>query len=66
MREVCDPRAEFPLWDKECCWSGLVSSVPNKAGIGIFSPPLDEVGNSIAGLSLLEDVSKEYRWDIFS
>lgn len=45
---------------------GLVSSVPNKAGIGIFSPPLDEVGNSIAGLSLLEDVSKEYRWDIFS
>ena len=58
--------AKIGIPTKSGVGGGLVSSVPNKAGIGIFSPPLDEVGNSIAGLSLLEDVSKEYRWDIFS
>lgn len=58
--------AKIGIPTKSGVGGGLVSSVPNKAGIGIFSAPLDEVGNSIAGLSLLEDVSKEYRWDIFS
>ncbi len=57
--------AKIGIPTKSGVGGGLVSSVPNKAGIGIFSPPLDEVGNSIAGLSLLEDVSKEYKWDIF-
>ena len=58
--------AKIGIPTKSGVGGGLVSSVPNKAGIGIFSSPLDDVGNSIAGLSLLEDVSKEYRWDIFS
>lgn len=44
----------------------LVSAVPKKVGIGIFSPPLDEAGNSIAGLSLLKDVSDHTDWDVFN
>ncbi|MEY8441031.1 glutaminase A [Lactobacillaceae bacterium 24-114] len=43
---------------------GLVAAAPNY-GIGIFSPALDEAGNSIAGLSLLETLSKELELDIF-
>ncbi|MFQ6726631.1 glutaminase [Limosilactobacillus reuteri] len=29
---------------------------PQKCGIGIFSPALDQHGNSLAGMSLLQDV----------
>ncbi len=43
---------------------GLVAAAPNY-GIGIFSPALDQAGNSIAGLSLLELLSKELKLDIF-
>ncbi len=32
------------------------SVYPQKCGIGIFSPALDQHGNSLAGMSLLQDV----------
>lgn len=38
--------AKIGIPTKSGVGGGLVSSVPNKAGIGIFSPPLDDVGNS--------------------
>jgi len=44
---------------------GLVSAAPNHYGIGIFSPALDHAGNSIAGLALLEHISKHLKLDIF-
>lgn len=43
---------------------GLVAAAPNY-GIGIFSPALDTAGNSVAGLDLLERLSKELDLDIF-
>lgn len=43
---------------------GLVASAP-KYGIGIFSPALDQAGNSVAGLALLEMISHELELDIF-
>ena len=43
---------------------GLVASAP-KYGIGIFSPALDQAGNSVAGLALLEMISRELDLDIF-
>lgn len=43
---------------------GLVASAP-KYGIGIFSPALDQAGNSVAGLALLEMISHELNLDIF-
>lgn len=43
---------------------GLVAAAPSY-GIGIFSPALDEAGNSVAGLDLLETISKELNLDIF-
>ena len=35
---------------------GIMGAVPGKFGIGIFGPALDEKGNSIAGMKLLESV----------
>lgn len=43
---------------------GLVAATPNY-GIGIFSPALDPAGNSVAGMSLLELLSKKLALDIF-
>ncbi|WP_299089975.1 glutaminase A [uncultured Metabacillus sp.] len=44
---------------------GIMGSVPGKFGIGIFGPALDEKGNSIAGIRLLELLSKTYKLSMF-
>lgn len=44
---------------------GLVAAAPSHCGIGIFSPALNRVGNSVAGLALLEMISRELKLDIF-
>lgn len=44
---------------------GICSVVPGKMGIGVFSPALDRKGNSLAGICLLEDLSKELSLNIF-
>lgn len=44
---------------------GIMGAVPGKFGIGIFGPALDEKGNSIAGIKLLELLSKQYQLSMF-
>lgn len=44
---------------------GIVSVVPGKMGIGVFGPSLDKRGNSVAGVSVLEELSKELSLTIF-
>ncbi|WP_088104964.1 glutaminase A [Halalkalibacter urbisdiaboli] len=44
---------------------GIVGAVPNGMGIGIYGPALDEKGNSVAGMKLLEAISARYRLSIF-
>ncbi|QOR67065.1 glutaminase A [Cytobacillus suaedae] len=44
---------------------GIMGSVPGKFGVGIFGPALDEKGNSIAGIKLLEILSKNYNLSMF-
>ncbi len=45
---------------------GITVSVPNKKmGIGVFSPALDEHGNSIAGYHAILDLAKQYDLSIF-
>lgn len=39
---------------------GILSVVPGKLGIGIIGPAINKKGNSVAGLSLLSDVSHTY------
>lgn len=45
---------------------GIMGAVPGKFGIGIFGPALDEKGNSVAGIKLLELLSKNYQLSMFS
>ncbi len=41
---------------------GILAVVPDTLGIGIYGPSLDDKGNSIGGVKLLQDLSK--RWDL--
>lgn len=44
---------------------GIVAAVPGKMGIGVIGPALDEKGNSIAGIRVLEALSKEFDLTMF-
>ncbi|OZM58450.1 glutaminase A [Lottiidibacillus patelloidae] len=44
---------------------GILSAVPQRMGIGLFGPALDEKGNSVAGIKLLEMLSKRYNLSMF-
>lgn len=44
---------------------GILGAVPGRFGIGIFGPSLDEKGNSIAGIKLLELLSNNYELSMF-
>ncbi|WP_051302154.1 glutaminase A [Salibacterium aidingense] len=44
----------------------LLGCLPDGTGIGVYSPPLDEKGNSAAGVRLLETLSEKYDLSIFS
>lgn len=43
----------------------ILASVLDKFGIGIYSPALNEQGNSIAGIEILAILSKQYNLSIF-
>ncbi|MGI5962558.1 MAG: glutaminase A [Lawsonibacter sp.] len=44
---------------------GIMAVVPTQMGIGIFSPGLDAKGNSLAGIQVLERLSKRLYLSIF-
>lgn len=44
---------------------GIMAVAPNRMGIGIYSPALDNKGNSVAGIKALELLSKELELSIF-
>ncbi|MBO5099393.1 MAG: glutaminase A, partial [Clostridia bacterium] len=44
---------------------GIMAIVPNRMGIGIYSPALDSKGNSCAGIKALEALSQELELSIF-
>jgi glutaminase len=40
----------------------VLAVVPGRMGIAVFSPPLDESGNSVRGVRVIEDLAR--RWDL--
>ena len=44
---------------------GIMAAVPRRMGIGVVGPSLDVKGNSIAGIKVLEELSKELDLSIF-
>lgn len=45
---------------------GITAVVPNKLGIGTFSPLLDAKGNSVRGIKVCEDLSKDFGLHLFN
>ncbi len=45
---------------------GIVAVVPGKLGIGTFSPLLDAKGNSVRGIKVCEDLSKDFGLHLFN
>jgi glutaminase len=39
----------------------FAGDVPNRLGIGIIGPAIDDKGNSVAGIRMLEQLSREYQ-----
>lgn len=44
---------------------GIIAVVPNQFGIAVFSPPLDERGNSVRGIRVCEDLSQNFGMHLF-
>lgn len=45
---------------------GIVAVIPGVAGIGIFSPRLDDKGNSVRGVKVCEELSKRFALHAFA
>lgn len=44
---------------------GIMAVSPTRMGIGIYSPGLDDKGNSLAGIHVLEDLSRKLYLSVF-
>lgn len=44
---------------------GILSVVPDMYGVGVIGPSLDDKGNSIAGVKVLEDLARELNLSVF-
>jgi glutaminase len=44
---------------------GILAVAPKKMGIGVIGPSLDEKGNSIAGVKILEELSEKLNLSVF-
>jgi glutaminase len=44
---------------------GIIAVVPNQMGIGVFSPLLDQRGNSIRGVKVCEELSQQLHLHLF-
>ncbi len=44
---------------------GIIAVVPGQMGIGVYSPPLDDHGNSIRGIEVCRDISKRFGLHVF-
>jgi glutaminase len=44
---------------------GIIVTVPNQMGIGVFSPLLDERSNSIWGVKVCEELSQQFGLHLF-
>ncbi|AFY56836.1 L-glutaminase [Rivularia sp. PCC 7116] len=44
---------------------GIIGVIPDKAGIAVFSPLIDNRGNSVRGIKVFEDLSDEFDLHLF-
>ncbi|MBW4472051.1 MAG: glutaminase A [Stenomitos rutilans HA7619-LM2] len=44
---------------------GIIAIVPRQVGIAVFSPPLDTHGNSVRGIKVCEELSRQFELHMF-
>ncbi len=44
---------------------GILAVIPGQIGIGVYSPPLDEQGNSVRGIEVCRQISNEFELHAF-
>jgi glutaminase len=44
---------------------GIIAIVPRQVGIAVFSPPLDAHGNSVRGIKVCEELSRQFELHMF-
>ncbi len=45
---------------------GILIVLPGQLGIAVFSPPLDERGNSVRGIKVLNEISRDFNLHLFN
>jgi glutaminase len=45
---------------------GIIAVLPGRFGIGIFSPPLDAKGNSVRGIEVCKQLSRDFGLNVFT
>lgn len=45
---------------------GIIAVLPGQFGVGVFSPRLDSRGNSVRGLAVCEDLSRDFDFHLFN
>lgn len=45
---------------------GIIAVLPGQFGIGVFSPKLDEVGNSVRGIQVCREISRKFSLHMFN
>jgi glutaminase len=45
---------------------GILAVIPGQVGIGVYSPPIDALGNSVRGIRVCEEISKEFDLHAFN
>jgi glutaminase len=56
---------EVGLPAKSGVGGGIIAVLPGRFGIGIFSPPLDEKGNSVRGIQTCKQLSRDFDLHVF-
>jgi glutaminase len=44
----------------------ILAVIPGQVGIGVYSPPIDALGNSVRGIRVCEEISKEFELHAFN
>lgn len=56
---------EVGLPSKSGVGGGIMACVPGKMGLGVYSPGLDENGNSKVGLEMMKDLSEQLKLNMY-
>ena len=44
----------------------IIAIIPGQIGIGVFAPPIDSHGNSVRGIRVCQEISKEFELHAFN